>query len=147
MDRVRGSRGYLQTSDLEKARPLLREAAFRGREPASRFLYLRFGEKTTDNIALELDKSFEEQSKIRNMNKLKEKLSDPLVIAGIIVVLSGVLGVAAYDPDMPEDERNRREQQWLHDEADRKEKEAAWQQEEARRFMQKWNNHSTNRDW
>lgn len=138
---------YLQTYDLEKARPLLRQAASLGRELASRFLYLRFNEKIGNNIALEIDKGFEAKKRIRNMNELKQKLSDPLVIAGTIVVLAGVLGIAAYDPDMPEAERNRREQQFLNDEMARKEKEAAWQQEEANRFMYEWNNRSTERDW
>lgn len=138
---------YLQTYDLEKARPLLRRAASLGRELASRFLYLRFNEKIGNNIALEIDKGFEAKRKIRNMNELKQKLSDPVVIAGIIVGLSAVIGIAAYNPDIPEAERNRREQQFLNDEMARKEKEASWQQEEANRFMYEWNNRSTERDW
>ena len=109
---------YLQADDREKARPLLRRAASLGREPASRFLYLHFKEKVGDNIALEMDKEFEARRKIRDRHDLMEKLSDPIVMAGIIVVLSAVVGVAAYDPDMPEAERDRRSKEYFQKEAE-----------------------------
>jgi TPR repeat protein len=115
---------YVQAGDREKALPLLRQAASLGREPASRFLYLRFNEKVGNNIALDMDKSFEAKRKIRNLHDLTEKLSDPVVMAGIIVALSGVLAVALYDPDMPEAERTRREHEWANYEAERKQEEA-----------------------
>jgi TPR repeat protein len=115
---------FLQADDQEKARPLLRQAASLGRELASRFLYLRFNEKVGNNIALDMDKSFEAKRKIRDMHDLTEKLSDPVVMAGIIVALSGVLAVAVYNPDMPEAERTRREHEALDYEAERKQEEA-----------------------
>jgi hypothetical protein len=71
-----------------------------------------------------MDKSFEAKRKIRNLHDLTEKLSDPVVMAGIIVALSGVLAVALYDPDMPEAERTRREHEWANYEAERKQEEA-----------------------
>jgi TPR repeat protein len=109
---------YLQMGDREKARPLLKQAASLAREPASRFLYLHFKEKVGDNIALEMDKEFEARRKIRDRHDLMEKLSDPIVMAGIIVVLSAVVGVAAYDPDMPEAERDRRSKEYFQKEAE-----------------------------
>jgi hypothetical protein len=42
----------------------------------------------------------------------------PIVMAGIIVVLSAVVGVAAYDPDMPEAERDRRSKEYFQKEAE-----------------------------
>lgn len=96
---------YLLLDDRKKALPLLRRAASLGREPASRWLYIHFKEKNGNNIALELDKSFEAKRKIRDMHDLAEKLSDPLVIASAIVAVSALLAVVTYDPNMPESER------------------------------------------
>jgi TPR repeat protein len=103
---------YLETGEREKARPLLKQAASLGREPASRFLYLHFKEKVGDNIASEMDKEFEARRKIRDVHDLMEKLSDPVVIAGIIVGLSAVIGIAAYNPDIPEAEQDRRSKEY-----------------------------------
>jgi hypothetical protein len=76
----------------------LKQAASLGREPASRFLYLHFKEKVGDNIASEMDKEFEARRKIRDMHDLMEKLSDPVVIAGIIVGLSACYWNSGLQP-------------------------------------------------
>jgi TPR repeat protein len=115
---------YLQADDREKARPLLRRAASLGRELASRFLYLRFSEKVGNNIALEMDKSFEAKRKIRDMHDLVEKLSDPVVMAATIVALSALFAVATYDLNMPEAERTRRESEYRNYEKERDQAEA-----------------------
>jgi TPR repeat protein len=98
-------RTYLQSDDREKALPFLRQAAFLGREPASRFLYLHFKEKVGDNIALEMDKEFEARRKIRDINDLAEKLADPVIMATTIIAVSAILGLATANPNQTESQQ------------------------------------------
>ncbi|MGV8989428.1 MAG: tetratricopeptide repeat protein [Cypionkella sp.] len=88
--------------------PYLRRAAKMGQEPASRFLYLRFGEKIGDNLALEQDKVFEKESGAWLHKAVpdvatatSEEFSDPVNIALAIVAMSAIIGIAFADPNAP----------------------------------------------
>lgn len=100
---------YLTVGEPDKARPFLRRAAEMGREPASRYLYLRFKETVGNNIALEQDKIFDRAAAQRRKQKLVDTLTDPLVIAGSILALTAIIGIAAHDPDRPIDRNRARE--------------------------------------
>jgi TPR repeat protein len=100
---------YLALDEPERARPLLRSAALLGREPASRFLYLRFREEVGDNVAIQQDRIFAEAARKRKLRDIADRLSDPSVIAMTIVALSAIVGLSVYNPDRKSDPKFVRE--------------------------------------